>query len=455
MHAITMTNHARLRRPSRRSIDSGTPGIKALAALALLILLGTVLGASSAEARGKLRVSVTPKTVAPGQPYTVKVVNAAGRKCRVSIRADRRGSNPTLRRSTRGTLRTLLPASAKAGRRIVSVRCGSRRASTRFTVGTASTTGRDGDVGPLKYDQEAVDGYRYAGAVGGSNEYATQHPFPNGTAFSVTQGPGGGFSHNTPRNRNAADLVAPEGTDVVAGFTGVVAVAQGGCPPTPSDACNQGAGNYVMLKAADGTCATHFHLSSIAVAPGQQIKRSTKLGTLGNSGFSRGAHLHYDRRNCATQESLPWSFEGTGIPVEGQALRSNNSTEVVAPPPPPPPPASVAVTVDNRVTNGSQMREDPAGPTFLTTQPVARCGSRNCNIAGTERGTGGRYESATCQQQGERITNGNDASAADDSNPERFESTRYLRVTLASGQTGFVSEVWLKERGGMNLPTCT
>lgn len=113
------------------------------------------------------------------------------------------------------------------------------------------------------------------------------------------------------------------------------------------------------------------------------------------------------------------------------------------------------VIVDNRVTNGMQMREDPT-PARLTTNPWVYCGRRGCNIAGTELVTGGTYDAAVCQAQGERTTNGNDHDSVDDANPERFESTRYYGVRLASGTFGYISEVWIRsaDRGGLGLAGC-
>jgi hypothetical protein len=126
-----------------------------------------------------------------------------------------------------------------------------------------------------------------------------------------------------------------------------------------------------------------------------------------------------------------------------------------ATPTPAPTPKTRILTVDNRVTNGMGMREDPT-PVRLTTQPWIRCGTRGCNIGGTERGSGGTYDAAVCTTFGERTTNGNDGDPADDANPERYESTRYYGVRLANGTFGYVSEVWIRasDRGGLGLPGC-
>jgi hypothetical protein len=131
-----------------------------------------------------------------------------------------------------------------------------------------------------------------------------------------------------------------------------------------------------------------------------------------------------------------------------------NPTPTPTPAPAPPSPRRV-LTVDNRVTNGMGMREDTT-PVRLTTQPWKNCSSRGCNISGTERWTGATYDAAVCQTFGERVTNGHDTNPSDDSNPERFESTRYYGVRLGDGTFGYVSEVWIRpaDRGGLGLPGC-
>lgn len=126
-----------------------------------------------------------------------------------------------------------------------------------------------------------------------------------------------------------------------------------------------------------------------------------------------------------------------------------------SPAPGTPAPTRRVITIDNRVTNGMGMREDPT-PVRLTTEPWIRCSSRGCNIAGTERTSGQTFDAAVCQRVGERTTNGNDSSPDDDANPLRFESTRYYGVRLSNGTFGYVSEVWIRsaDRGGLGLPTC-
>lgn len=142
---------------------------------------------------------------------------------------------------------------------------------------------------------------------------------------------------------------------------------------------------------------------------------------------------------------------------------SNPAPAYVAPQPPastPTAPASgptrVPITVHNKVTNGAtQMREDTV-PVRLTSKPWIYCGSRGCNIGGTERSTGGVYDAAICWTTGERTTNGHDGSATDDGNPGLYTSNRYYVVKLTNGVQGYVSWVWINpaHRDGRGLPNC-
>jgi hypothetical protein len=114
------------------------------------------------------------------------------------------------------------------------------------------------------------------------------------------------------------------------------------------------------------------------------------------------------------------------------------------------------LTIDNRVAIGHDTLKEDTQPVVLTSHPYANCGPRDCNIGETERGSGDVYDAAVCQIQGDAMTNGNDTATggADDDNRGRISSLRYYGVRLRNGKTGYVSEVWVRERGGQSLPTC-
>ncbi len=83
--------------------------------------------------------------------------------------------------------------------------------------------------------------------------------------------------------------------------------------------CGSGYGNYVYLKASDGTCAITAHLSRVSVSLGQQLRTYDLIGLSGNTGNSTGAHLHYGRVNCSNNQSLPWA------PIEGGSLAAGTT----------------------------------------------------------------------------------------------------------------------------------
>lgn len=119
------------------------------------------------------------------------------------------------------------------------------------------------------------------------------------------------------------DLGVPVGTEIRAGFTGVAARVNNGCA-VGNRSCGAGYGNYIYLKASDGTCAVMAHLSRIDVAPGHQVQVYDVVGLSGNTGNSSGPHLHYDHVDCTKNRSLPWAPIEGGSLAEGATITSQN-----------------------------------------------------------------------------------------------------------------------------------
>ncbi len=57
-----------------------------------------------------------------------------------------------------------------------------------------------------------------------------------------------------------------------------------------------GYGRRVTVKHANGIVTKYAHMSKILVKKGQQLKQGDKVGLLGSSGRSTGAHVHYETR---------------------------------------------------------------------------------------------------------------------------------------------------------------
>lgn len=165
-------------------------------------------------------------------------------------------------------------------------------------------------------------------------------PFDNGKQVVVTQGNNYPVSHNNVYTRYGWDFGVPVGTTLRATAAGRVERALGGCNPTVrQSACNAGWGNTVVVRLADGSCARFGHLSAIAVSPGQSIGRYHVIGRSGNSGNSFGAHLHYQRENCASRAAIPSTFIEAGSPIYPNRVTSRNAEEAPAPAPSPEPPS--------------------------------------------------------------------------------------------------------------------
>jgi murein DD-endopeptidase MepM/ murein hydrolase activator NlpD len=96
-----------------------------------------------------------------------------------------------------------------------------------------------------------------------------------------------GFSRVHP----ALDFDAPVGTTVVATASGRVVFA--GWNP-------RGSGNLVVISHAGGWESWYAHLDGISVSAGDWVCHACPIGTVGNTGFSSGPHLHFEiRQGCS------------------------------------------------------------------------------------------------------------------------------------------------------------
>ncbi|MDX5324590.1 MAG: peptidoglycan DD-metalloendopeptidase family protein [Exiguobacterium sp.] len=90
-----------------------------------------------------------------------------------------------------------------------------------------------------------------------------------------------------PESHRGIDIVNATGTPIVAAAPGIVIKA---APAT-------GYGNVVFVSHVLGGqvwTTVYGHLDSITVTPGQTIAAGQTVGTLGNTGWSTGPHLHFE-----------------------------------------------------------------------------------------------------------------------------------------------------------------
>lgn len=138
-------------------------------------------------------------------------------------------------------------------------------------------------------------------------------PFPCGQEWTGTT-----RSNHSPSTRsidwNRADDVDDP---VVASAPGTV---------TTADATGtKGYGHYVVVDHGAGESTLYAHLNAVTVAVGQRLDQAVQVGTVGSTGNSTGAHLHYEQRASGSVQTA-W-FGGAEF-VYGSTQRSTNCVDV-------------------------------------------------------------------------------------------------------------------------------
>jgi murein DD-endopeptidase MepM/ murein hydrolase activator NlpD len=170
--------------------------------------------------------------------------------------------------------------------------------------------GVDGMMGP--YTQSAIDSYNKGiapkdtpkpnqQAVGnfeknndikpstGSDVIPTKGPV-TGPYGRMVQGPKGNVIPHP-----GVDIGASTGTPVIAPQSGkIVFAGEAGS-----------AGNLVELITGSGEKHRFMHLSKILVSAGEVVKKGQEVGLVGNTGYSKGAHLHWEKYASTGQQVNP------------------------------------------------------------------------------------------------------------------------------------------------------
>lgn len=119
-------------------------------------------------------------------------------------------------------------------------------------------------------------------------------PFESGE-YRLTSPYGQRMLNGSWQNHNGVDLVGVGSSAVCSVCDGTVLSSQ-----IITDKTNRTWewGNYVSVQASDGTVIYYCHLASRAVKKGDRVKKGQRLGIMGNTGYSFGAHTHFEvRRN--------------------------------------------------------------------------------------------------------------------------------------------------------------
>ena len=110
-----------------------------------------------------------------------------------------------------------------------------------------------------------------------------------------------------PNNHSGIDISAKKGTAIYAAEAGVVKVMFTSCTHNYGKkkdcGCGGGYGNYLYIQHDDGMRTYYAHMTEIIVSNGQRISKGTKIGTVGSTGSSDGAHLHFEMRSGSSSST--------------------------------------------------------------------------------------------------------------------------------------------------------
>ena len=123
-------------------------------------------------------------------------------------------------------------------------------------------------------------------------------PYPVGETHNVRQGNCTLNTHNREYDGDFAyDFEMPIGSSVVASRGGDVLVVQDHFSDSDHDINH---GNYVVIGHSDGTYATYGHITQLGalVRAGATVAAGDLIARSGNSGLSRGPHLHFQVDKC-------------------------------------------------------------------------------------------------------------------------------------------------------------
>lgn len=130
---------------------------------------------------------------------------------------------------------------------------------------------------------------------------------------------------------NGIDLVGAGYTldYVVAHSDGTVVGVVNNCNRNTSKTGQRIYGNYVKIKHSNGMYTFYAHLKygSVAVKVGDRVEKGQVLGFMGNTGYSFGAHLHFEVRNANNVQIDPTQYVGAELPQPTQSTNVDKDVD--------------------------------------------------------------------------------------------------------------------------------
>ena len=163
------------------------------------------------------------------------------------------------------------PQAASRHRVVVTVPESARSGRLRVVAASATAVGPRIQILPPALTQPMAPLLTAAGGV-----FPVRGPHSYGTATNRFGG---------ARDHGGQDVLAACGTPLVAALAGEVTHVSS----------QSRAGNYVVIRADDGTSQAYMHLRAAGtVAPGQRVLAGQPLGEVGQTGRASACHLHFE-----------------------------------------------------------------------------------------------------------------------------------------------------------------
>ena len=100
--------------------------------------------------------------------------------------------------------------------------------------------------------------------------------------------------YNTKKFHSGIDIGGSYGTAIMAAGAGVVIYTAK--PVQGQNTGGSGYGNYCIIDHGGGYTTLYGHMRNVYVKTGQKVKSGQKIGEMGSTGTSTGAHLHFEVR---------------------------------------------------------------------------------------------------------------------------------------------------------------
>ena len=104
--------------------------------------------------------------------------------------------------------------------------------------------------------------------------------------------------YNTKKFHSGIDIGGSYGTAIMAAGAGVVIYTAK--PVQGQNTGGSGYGNYCIIDHGGGYTTLYGHMRNVYVKTGQKVKSGQKIGEMGSTGTSTGAHLHFEVRKSGS-----------------------------------------------------------------------------------------------------------------------------------------------------------